>query len=71
MISPLKRIDNAHLSGPLALTLFILLYDVIAIRRNRSTITRDVHHLKKLGYGPEVSGAICGLLIFHLLFRDR
>lgn len=66
-----RKLDEAHLTGPFAVALFVLAYDVFAIRRNRSTITRDVHHLKTLGYGPEISGAIAGLLCFHLLFRDR
>jgi len=67
----LRKLDEKHLTGPLAVTFFILVYDVIAIKRKRNTITRDVHHLKALGYGPEISGAIAGLLAFHLLFRDR
>lgn len=71
MIRPLQKLDDKHLTGPLAVTLFILIYDIVAIKRNRNTITRDVHHLKQLGYGPEISGAIAGLLAFHLLFRDR
>jgi hypothetical protein len=66
-----RKLDETHLTGPLAVAFFVLAYDVFAIRRNRSTITRDVHHLKTLGYGPEISGAIAGLLFFHLLFRDR
>ena len=66
-----RKIDEAHLTGPLAVAVFVLAYDVFAIRRNKSTITRDVHHLKTLGYGPEISGAIAGLLCFHLLFRYR
>jgi hypothetical protein len=71
MSRPFKKLDDAHLTGPLSVALFVLVYDIFAIRRNRNTISRDVQHLKNLGYGPEVSGAIAGLLLFHLLFRDR
>lgn len=66
-----KKLEEAHLAGPLAVAIFVFAYDVFAIQRNKSTISRDVQHLKNLGYGPEVSGAIAGLLLFHLLFRDR
>jgi len=71
MTKALRKLDEKHLTGPLAVTLFILAYDIVAVKRNRSTITRDIHHLKQLGFGPEISGAIAGLLAFHLLFRDR
>lgn len=57
--------------GPVSVALFILLYDIIAIRKKRKTISTSIRKLTtQSSFGPEIAGAILGSLAFHLFLKE-
>lgn len=58
--------------GPVSVALFILVYDVIAIRKKRKTISTSIRKLTtQSSFGPEIAGAILGGLAFHLFLKQN
>jgi hypothetical protein len=70
MKKTIRTKDADILFGPIAVAGFILIYDLISIKIRKRTISASIRHLSNKGYGPEISGAIAGCLIFHLFFRN-
>lgn len=62
--------SKEHFIGPISVAAFILLYDVIAIKKGKSTISKNIRKLTSRGFGPEIAGAIVGMLAFHLFLKD-
>lgn len=58
--------------GPVSVAMFILVYDVIAIRKKRKTISTSIRKLTtQSSFGPEIAGAILGGLAFHLFLKQN
>jgi len=58
--------------GPVSVALFILIYDLVAIRKKRKTISTSIRRLTtQSSFGPEIAGAVLGGLAFHLFLRQN
>lgn len=58
--------------GPVSVALFILIYDLVAIRKKRKTISTSIRRLTtQSSFGPEIAGAILGGLAFHLFLKQN
>ena len=66
-----NKIQDADiLLGPIDVAFFILIYDLISIKIRKKTISASIRQLSNRNFGPEISGAIAGCLIFHLFFKN-
>lgn len=63
--------DADVLFGPVSVALFILVYDLVAIKRGSKTISTSIRRLTtQKSFGPEIAGAILGGLAFHLFLKQ-
>lgn len=67
-----NKIQDADiLLGPITVTFFIIIYDLISIKIRKKTISASIRQLFNRNFGPEISGAIVGCLIFHLFLKNN
>lgn len=58
--------------GPVSVALFILVYDLVAMKKRRKTISTSIRKLTtQSSFGPEIAGAILGGLAFHLFLKQN
>lgn len=62
--------DVQHLAGPVFLVTAALLYNAVAVRRGRPTISAGVRWIANTKLGAEVAGAAVGLLLFHWFWKE-
>lgn len=58
--------------GPASVALFILIYDIVALKKKKKTISTSIRRLTtQSSFGPEIAGAILGGLAFHLFLKQN
>jgi hypothetical protein len=62
--------EYRHLAGPLFVALAALAYNALALRVGRPSISAGVRWVARRAYGPEFTGAVVGMLLFHWFAKD-
>jgi len=60
----------SHLAGPIFLAVTAGIYNAIAFKFNKPTISMGVRWIAKRNIGSEIAGAVLGGLLAHWLLND-
>lgn len=59
-----------HIAGPLFLGVVAFIYNMVATKTRRPTISTGVRWIANRKQGAEIAGAAVGLLLFHWFWKQ-
>jgi hypothetical protein len=71
MVATDRRTLVENLAGASTIAITACLYNALATRQNRATISTGIRWAAKQKYGPEITGAITGMLLAHWYLKGH
>lgn len=69
MDAPTQKSTVDYFMGPVSLALFAAVYNTIAVKRNKPTISSGIRWISNHKIGTEFAGAVVGALIAHWFLK--